>query len=44
MLKIDCEGCEWDFFDTLSDENLAAFDQIVIEIHNILFEDFHNTQ
>lgn len=36
VLKIDCEGCEWDAFDDLVRTNprlLSRVDQIVLELH-----------
>jgi len=32
-LKVDCEGCEYNFILNASDEALKAFDQIIIEYH-----------
>ena len=32
-LKVDCEGCEYDFILNASDEALHAFDQIIMEYH-----------
>lgn len=33
MLKIDCEGCEWQSLDELKDEDLLGFDHLVGEFH-----------
>ena len=33
LLKIDCEGCEYDFFDGASTEDLRRFKRIVMEYH-----------
>ena len=33
ILKVDCEGCEYDLILNASDEALNAFDQIIIEYH-----------
>lgn len=33
ILKIDIEGSEWDFFDSLSEEQIQKFRQIAVEIH-----------
>lgn len=35
VLKMDVEGCEWDVLNNLTNE-LEKFDQIVIELHNLL--------
>jgi len=34
FLKIDCEGCEKDIFETITSENLKKIEKIVIEYHN----------
>jgi hypothetical protein len=33
LLKMDIEGYEWDVFSTISPDDLAHFDQIVVEMH-----------
>lgn len=33
VLKVDCEGDEYDIFDSVDNETLRAFDQIMIEYH-----------
>lgn len=33
ILKIDIEGSEWEFFESLSDEHMNRFKQIIVEIH-----------
>lgn len=33
ILKIDIEGSEWDFFDSLSEDQIKKFRQIAVEIH-----------
>lgn len=33
VLKVDCEGCEYELFKTATDETLSKFKQIVIEYH-----------
>lgn len=35
ILKIDCEGVEWDVFLDNSTDILASFDQICVEFHNL---------
>ena len=35
ILKMDVEGCEWDVLDTLEDDTLIHFDQIIIELHDL---------
>jgi len=34
FLKMDIEGCEWDFFDKLNISQLNKINQMVIEFHN----------
>ena len=34
ILKMDVEGAEWDFLETVKSETLAQFDQIVLEFHD----------
>ncbi len=36
LLKVDIEGCEWDFFDAMSDAQLRAIGQITVEFHDFL--------
>ena len=36
ILKMDVEGAEWDFLETVSSETLNQFDQIVFEFHDIV--------
>ena len=36
VLKIDIEGAEWDFLDNVSQKTLKQFDQIIIEVHNLV--------
>lgn len=36
ILKMDVEGAEWDFLETVSIKTLRQFDQIVFELHNIV--------
>lgn len=36
ILKMDVEGAEWDVFSNISKEVLLKFDQIVIEMHDLL--------
>ena len=36
ILKMDVEGAEWDFLDTITSKILKQFDQIVIELHNVV--------
>jgi len=33
ILKIDCEGCEYNLILNASDDDLKAFDQIIMEYH-----------
>ena len=33
VLKVDCEGCEYELFRTATDNTLSKFDQIIIEYH-----------
>ena len=33
VLKVDCEGCEYDLFRTATNESLSKFNQIMIEYH-----------
>ena len=35
ILKMDVEGAEWDFLESVSSEILMQFDQIVFEFHNL---------
>ncbi len=36
VLQIDIEGYEWEFFDSISDEDLKRFSQIIVEFHGML--------
>jgi len=36
ILKMDVEGAEWDFLETVDSKTLRQFNQIIIEYHNIL--------
>lgn len=36
ILKMDVEGAEWDFLETVTPEVLKQFDQIVFEMHNLV--------
>lgn len=36
ILKIDVEGAEWDFLETVKPEILQQFDQILFEFHNLV--------
>lgn len=36
ILKMDVEGAEWDFLETVSTDTLKQFDQIVFEMHNLV--------
>lgn len=36
ILQIDIEGYEWEFFDSISDEDLKRFSQIIVEFHGML--------
>lgn len=38
LVKVDCEGGEYEFFETISDSNLAKIDRIVGEFHSFLWE------
>ena len=38
LMKIDVEGCEWDWLDTISDEQLKTIGQLTIEFHDFLPE------
>ena len=38
VMKIDVEGCEWDWLDTISDQQLLAIGQLTIEFHDFLAE------
>ena len=41
ILKMDVEGYEWDFLDTVNTDTLMQFNQIVIELHNLLQNNQH---
>ncbi|MBR1421600.1 MAG: FkbM family methyltransferase [Selenomonadaceae bacterium] len=36
ILKMDVEGAEWDFLETVKSETLMKFDQIIFEFHNLV--------
>lgn len=36
ILKMDVEGAEWDFLNTVDEKTLNRFDQIVMELHGII--------
>lgn len=36
ILKMDVEGAEWDFLETVQPKVLRQFDQIIFEIHNVV--------
>lgn len=36
ILKMDVEGAEWDFLETVDTKTLKQFDQIVFELHNLV--------
>lgn len=36
ILKMDVEGYEWDFLSTVKEKTLKQFDQIVLELHQLL--------
>ena len=36
ILKMDVEGAEWDFLETVKSETLKQFDQIVFEFHDLV--------
>lgn len=36
ILKMDVEGAEWDFLETVELNTLKRFDQIVLELHNVI--------
>jgi FkbM family methyltransferase len=36
LLKVDIEGCEWDFFDAMSDAQLTQIGQITVEFHDFV--------
>ena len=38
LMKVDIEGCEWDWLDTISDEQLLAIGQVTIEFHDFVPE------
>ncbi|MBR1421601.1 MAG: FkbM family methyltransferase [Selenomonadaceae bacterium] len=38
ILKMDVEGAEWDFLETVKSETLEQFDQIILEIHGLVLE------
>ena len=38
LMKLDVEGCEWDWLDTISDEQLRSIGQLTVEFHDFLPE------
>jgi hypothetical protein len=34
LMKVDIEGAEYDFFETISDDNLKKIKRLIIEFHN----------
>lgn len=36
LLKVDIEGCEWDFFDSMSDVQIGLIGQITVEFHDFV--------
>lgn len=38
ILKMDVEGAEWDFLETVSSDTLNKFEQIVFEFHDLIEE------
>jgi hypothetical protein len=38
FLNIDIEGSEWDFFDSLTKEEMQQFEQIIVEFHGFYLE------
>jgi FkbM family methyltransferase len=38
LMKLDVEGCEWDWLDTISDEQLSRIGQLTIEFHDFVPE------
>ena len=42
LLKVDIEGCEWDFINSCDSGILAKFDQIVMEMHSL--SDFYDRE
>jgi hypothetical protein len=38
LMKVDVEGCEWDWLDTISDQELLAIGQLTIEFHDFVPE------
>lgn len=43
LLKMDIEGYEWEVFETISEETLDCFDQIVVELHGLLDPALHKS-
>ena len=39
MLNIDIEGAEWDFFDSITKEEILQFEQIIVEFHSFSLND-----
>jgi hypothetical protein len=42
ILKMDVEDAEWDIFSALSDQSMAQFSQIVVEIHKLCTSDYEH--
>ena len=34
VLKMDCEGCEYDVFEEATQQEITAFKEIILEFHN----------
>lgn len=44
MLKIDIESSEWDAITEISKDNLRIFDQLIVELHNLISLAFSDNQ
>jgi FkbM family methyltransferase len=40
LMKVDCEGSEFELFKTISDDNLKKIDKIIVEVHGDVIEKF----